>query len=139
MLKELSDFIGAIPANPALRAKAELLTTKMDGLNDRVHELEKENGEMRKSVDLLRTELQRYKDLDQYIEYKGALFKKKNNGGLHEALYCPKCRHSCAPTATRRSYECKGCNWISDGIGPGNISTIIAEAAHEQHTRVVHI
>lgn len=29
---------------------------------------------------------------DEFIEYEGALFKKKRGGGYHEVVFCPLCR-----------------------------------------------
>ncbi|OHB61681.1 MAG: hypothetical protein A2167_05160 [Planctomycetes bacterium RBG_13_46_10] len=50
----------------------------------------------------------------QFTEYKGAFFKRKPDGGYHEAVYCGICK---SPTATgsyhiASYYKCK-CGWVS--------------------------
>lgn len=34
---------------------------------------------------------------EQFKEYKGAFFKRKNGGGYHEAVYCGTCKSPTAP------------------------------------------
>lgn len=50
----------------------------------------------------------------QFTEYRGAFFKRKPDGGYHEAVYCGICK---SPTATgsyhiASYYKCK-CGWVS--------------------------
>jgi len=50
----------------------------------------------------------------EFIDYKGANFKRKPSGGYHEVVYCGICK---SPTSTRSQlaasyYQCK-CGWVS--------------------------
>ena len=51
---------------------------------------------------------------EQFKEHKGAFFKRKPDGGYHEAVYCGICK---SPTSTGSYhipsyYKCK-CGWVS--------------------------
>jgi len=63
----------------------------------------------------------------QFKDHKGAFFKRKPDGGYHEAVYCGICK---SPTSTRSYhvasyYKCK-CGWVSS-FTQGEFEFIIKE------------
>ena len=52
----------------------------------------------------------------KFIEYRGAFFKRKSGGGLHQAVYCGTCKNSTTTVSgvpyTDEPFICK-CGWRS--------------------------
>ena len=52
----------------------------------------------------------------KFIEYRGAFFKRKSGGGLHQAVYCGTCKNSTTTVSgepyTNEPFICK-CGWRS--------------------------
>ncbi|HYT60243.1 MAG TPA: hypothetical protein VEL06_08730 [Haliangiales bacterium] len=59
---------------------------------------------------------QQQADLEQFVEHRGALFKRKPDGGFHEAVYCPKCHTSTSSPDGHAAYHCY-CGWRADFNG----------------------
>lgn len=52
--------------------------------------------------------------LKEFVECRGAFFKRKPGGGYDETVYCPRCRHPMASSHGRFSYFCEPCNQRMD-------------------------
>lgn len=48
-----------------------------------------------------------------FVEFSGALFKRKPSGGFHNAVYCPRCKTPTSDFPPGDRFNCTGCNWFS--------------------------
>jgi hypothetical protein len=77
-----------------------------------VADLEAENVVLKKRVGQLEGELSAKTTREEFVEHRGALFKRKAGGGYHMAVYCPRCKQSASSLHTL-PYDCP-CGWSAD-------------------------
>ena len=100
-------------------------------LEKKVADLETENAALKKRVGQLETELSAKVQAEDFIEQRGALFKRKPGGGYHAAVYCPRCRIAVSSGiisgihARMIPYHCS-CGWTAS-FGPGHLSEVMGE------------
>jgi hypothetical protein len=61
-------------------------------LEKQVNDLQRENDNLKKHVADLLAKVTSKTALDEFVECRGALFKRKPTGGYHNAVFCPDCR-----------------------------------------------
>lgn len=111
ILKELLDALASVPLNAVLRERLDRAGDEEKALHDRIRALEEENAHLKKDVENLTRQVQEQSAASEYIECRGAIFKRKP-GGLYEGVvYCPGCRKpaACLPT---QMVACGGCGWV---------------------------
>jgi hypothetical protein len=88
---------------------------------DRVAALEREVMHLRREVGVLRqvvSDLERklaVGDVEEaFVEYRGALFKRKVAGGFFEEVYCPMCRQPMRSPQNELNFTCRECQtWVN--------------------------
>ena len=70
--------------NKLLSDKADLLQKTVDSQTQRITQLEKENEDLRRRVEVSQKE-------EEFRTYKSMAFKKKANGKYSDEPYCPHC------------------------------------------------
>jgi tRNA(Ile2) C34 agmatinyltransferase TiaS len=88
---------------------------------DRVARLERELTELRREVSTLRQLVTALEDKlatelreDDYLEYRGALFKRNVLGGFHLEVFCPNCRERMKSPQNELNFHCSGCgSWVN--------------------------
>jgi hypothetical protein len=53
----------------------------------------------------------------EYIGHRGALFKKKPEGGYYRVVFCPTCKGATPSLADMLHFYCPHCNWRSNFTG----------------------
>jgi hypothetical protein len=53
----------------------------------------------------------------EFVEYKGAAFKRKATGGYVDAVYCPECKVSTSAGFAEFPFTCHKCSWASGFVG----------------------
>jgi ribosomal protein S27E len=94
-------------------------------LEKQVEKLEAENASLKEQLGQYQGQLQAQSRGDEFVEHRGALFKRKPEGGYHLAVYCPHCRNS-AFAFGHLPYSCKRCHWNAD-FSKGDLQKIMAE------------
>jgi hypothetical protein len=102
-----------LPAKPA--------EAKRLGSRDRITALERELMQLRREVGLLRGlvgELDRKVSAaathEEFVEYRGALFRRKITGGFHEEVFCPSCREPMRSPQNELNFNCRSCQtWVN--------------------------
>lgn len=61
-------------------------------LEKQVADLQSEKATLKKRVADLQAQIASKTALDDFVECRGALFKRKPTGGYHHAVFCPDCR-----------------------------------------------
>src|SRR2546430_1402537 len=91
----------ALLADQAKAQEKELAATQ-----ERVTELERENARMK-------AQLAASAHSAQFVEHRGALFKRKQDGTFHLAVYCPICRKPTGSPHPEIPYSCtEACGWV---------------------------
>jgi hypothetical protein len=94
-----------------------LLKEQVEALMEKVKELEAKNAELEKERSTLTAQLETKRSQEEFVECRGALFKRKPEGGYHLAVYCPACRHSVDSIAPMMPYVCERDKWWSSFKG----------------------
>jgi regulator of replication initiation timing len=95
-----------------LKEHVTLLKAKLDMLKDEFSKLEKENSQLKQRVSELERQVAGEAELNQFVEERGALFKRKVGDGYHNAVYCPRCHKSTSPFPPGAEFNCV-CGWAS--------------------------
>jgi hypothetical protein len=124
-------------------ASAAVMKDHLGLLRDRLANVEIQIGELNaahekeirdlkadhaKAIQELKSSYERQKlGTEQYIEHRGALFKRKGDGNFHEAVYCPRCRIATSPFPPfgRSPYTCN-CGWIAT-FTPYDLKQVMSE------------
>ena len=81
-------------------------------LTRQVEALQRENTTLNERLRQCNEQLASKTAADDFVEHRGALFKRKPGGGYHQAVYCPVCR---TPAGSHHTlpYDCR-CGWSAD-------------------------
>ena len=115
LLEAINKLISEHGSASILRERLEFLGEQAQALEKKVAELEAENAKLKKCVSHLESELATKTWTEEFVEHRGALFKRKPGGGYHLAVYCPTCKKSCSSNHTL-PYDCS-CGWSADFAG----------------------
>ena len=107
---------GAI-RGPALQERIAFLKDRLEAAHQDYERLEAENTQLKAHVADLWRQLQTHLAANEFVEHRGAFFKRLPGGGYHQTVYCPLCK-SPAGHSPRMStnFLCKRteCDWFSD-------------------------
>jgi hypothetical protein len=84
-MKSIVELIADIPTNAVLRLRAQALEKK-------IGELETENARLVKRVAELERQVLSSTSATEFVEHRGALFKRKIGGGYSDQPYCFVCK-----------------------------------------------
>ncbi len=114
------------------RGSASVLDKHLALVREQAQSLEKQVVELRSANESLTArcaELERALALksqtEEFIEHRGAYFKRRANGEFHEAVYCPDCRGPMTSLQDALPYRCK-CGRGVDFTG-GDLKSIMSE------------
>jgi primosomal protein N' len=93
------------------------LKEQVEALMEKVKELESQNSDLEKENSKLAAQLKAKTCEEEFVEHRGALFKRKPEGGYHLAVYCPVCRHSVDSIEAIMPYVCERDKWWSSFRG----------------------
>jgi len=105
-LGNLVASLGSAQSLGALKEHVALLNTKLQMLKEHVEKLEEENARLVKRNGELREQVARQQASTEFVESKGALFKRLAGGAYSETPYCPVCQRSMWCFQNAFPYEC---------------------------------
>ena len=112
----LSDIISKladIPTIAVLRERVAFAAEQAKALEKKVEQLERENAALKEENRRLKAELAAKTREEQFVEHRGALFKRKPEGGYHLAVYCPLCHNPTSAVVDEIPYACTNkCGWV---------------------------
>ncbi|MDO9371276.1 MAG: septum formation initiator family protein [Gammaproteobacteria bacterium] len=123
-LAGLISSLGNVQSLGAAKEHIALLQTKVGLLKDEFAKLEKENTKLKKRVAELEQQLSTSAESEEYVEERGALFKRRPGGGYHNAVYCPRCHSSTSPFPPGAEFNCQ-CGWASS-FTEGELQSVIS-------------
>jgi hypothetical protein len=78
-------------------------------LEKQVEALKKENSGLIAELGECKSNLATKSSQNEFVEHKGALFKRKPEGGYVNSAYCPRCRHPMASGFDGFPFQCRPC------------------------------
>lgn len=112
ILSDIERWITEHGSAAILKEHMAFLQAKISALKDEVSKREKENSDLKAKVADLEKKLVAFAVAEDFVEERGALFKRRASGGYHNAVYCPKCRQSASPFPPGEEFNCQ-CGWFS--------------------------
>ena len=101
-MKSILELIADIPTNAVLRLQAQTLEKQ-------VSDLQQENASLKKRLADLQAQIASKAALDEFVECRGAFFKRKPTGGYHNAVFCPDCRGPMMSLMDELPFGCHKC------------------------------
>jgi hypothetical protein len=101
-MKSILELIADVPTNAVLRLQAQALEKK-------VAELEKKCAGLESQVSSLKQELSAKTIPTEFIEHRGALFKRRPNGGYDDDVRCRVCKQPMVSFIGESPFHCEQC------------------------------
>lgn len=108
------------------REHIALLQEQVQPLVKKIEDVEEENARLKKSSEAATRQLAEYAAREQFIEFRGVLFKKALSGGYYPDAYCPACRTVLMFRTTREQVACSRCKFIAPFIG-GELPSLVSK------------
>lgn len=127
VLGNLVASLGNVQSASVLKEHVALLRGQLDLVKQRFEELEKENANLVKRCAELEQQLFRQNVPSDFVESRGALFKRLPGGGYAVTPYCPVCKRSMWCFQGVFPYECsdRSCGHRADFKG-NELSNVIS-------------
>jgi len=117
LLSAVTGILSQLPTNSVLRERVEFLKDRIEALEKRLQDLEQENTNLRSRLAVFEdSEVEKALSPD-FVEHRGALFKRKPGGGYEPTVYCPDCQRSTSSLMGQLPYHCARCKWSADFNG----------------------
>lgn len=92
-----------------MKERLELIREQVQAREKQIANLEDENTALRRRVAQLEGQLVAKTALEEFVECRGALFKRKAGGGFHQAVFCPRCRGPMMSLMDETPFHCGPC------------------------------
>jgi hypothetical protein len=90
-----------------MRERLDLIREQAQVLQKQILYLQEENSTLIKRVAELERQAATKKALEEFVECRGALFKRKPDGTYHQAVFCPICRAPMCSLQQMMPYLCR--------------------------------
>ena len=124
-LDQIERFINERGSAAILKERLGLLQDQLVLHKAEFAKLQQENAALRECVDDLDRRAASQAAAEEFVEHRGALFKRKPGGGYHHAVYCPTCSDSTSVFPPGGEFNCT-CSWFSNFIEP-DLPRILSE------------
>ena len=119
MLEHLTTLGGLISALGNVQS-VTVLKERLALIQDRLALAEKEgvglaaeNQRLAQELDAAKRQLAAQAKTQQFVEHRGALFRRDAAGGYQAVVYCPDCERSTAAWPAGEPFTCMKCGWFS--------------------------
>lgn len=118
--------LGNVQSVGVVKEHVALLQTKLNLLKEEFKKLEEENAKLKSQVVELENKILSSLNNEEFLEKNGAFFKRRPDGGYHDAVYCPKCHISTSPfpPGDHGNFACPSCGWFSS-FSAGELKTVM--------------
>lgn len=100
-----------------MRERLELIREQGQALEKKLAVSEEENTALRRRVAELEGQLAAKTEREDFVECRGALFKRRSDGGYHLAVYCPRCHGPMSSLMDETPFYCGSCRVSVNFIG----------------------
>lgn len=125
-MTSIYDTLKALSKIPACKEHISLLEAQLSKLEKEKVDLEEENAQLKETINKMKIELAKLSVHEEFVEHRGAVFKRKPKGGYHLAVYCPECHISTSSLENFFPYHCDRCGWNAT-FGERQLESIIKE------------
>lgn len=87
----LSALLGDVSVTAVQRERLALAKDRVEVLEQENVRVVKENDRLKRRNTELEAEIAEGAKSKEFVEHRGAMFKRKSGGGYHQAVYCPSC------------------------------------------------
>ena len=130
LFSEIQNLINEHGSSSILRERLALLGDKADAMEKENKELKKQIHQQSAKIHELEHQLVNQRMADEFVEHRGALFKRKPSGGYHHAAYCPACRIALSSIEPFAPFFCNTCEFTSHFTGH-DLPSILIEVEKE--------
>lgn len=102
-----------------------LLREQLQIAERQIAQLEKENDGLKTKLAATEARLAAKIIPEEFVEYRGALFKPNASGGYHLTVYCPNCRRVATTIDEHFPYSCH-CGWAVE-FTPHELGAILKQ------------
>lgn len=106
----VGSLLGSLPLNEVLRERFALVQDQIKGMETELVNLKAENAQLKKENAKLKEELLVNSESQDFIESRGALFKRIPSGGFDPDAYCKFCRIPMVSLQGYLPFKCTSCN-----------------------------
>lgn len=92
-----------------LRERLLLLKDKLAALEEESSDLKHKLADAQKEISDMRAQIENNLIKNQFVEHRGAFFKRKPSGGYDKAVYCPHCQSPLSSLEKNLPYYCERC------------------------------
>jgi len=128
----IDNLISGIPINPVLRERLLLVEEKYKLLEKEKVELQEKVTGLEQHLAECIQQLSAYVGQEEFIEHRGALFKRSPSGGYVNSVYCPKCHNSVGSHGDLPFY-CIPCKWLA-GFKKNELNLVIQSIPEQRRT-----
>jgi len=126
ILGDLQKVINEHGSSSILRERLSLIKDQLAVLQEERADLMKQINELQAENQQLKKEIEELTAAQEFVECRGALFKRKPSGGFHRTVYCPSCRMPMGSLDNQLPYHCDRCQVMLDFTGK-NLESVITE------------
>src|SRR5882762_11100078 len=113
ILSDIERLITEHGSAAILRERLALIADQAKALEKQIEDLKRKVAALEQEKSRLNAELAAKTREEQFVEHRGALFKRKREGGYHLAVYCAIC-HKPTTSLYHTPYACTDkCGWIA--------------------------
>lgn len=112
IISDIERWINEHGSATILKEHLSFVQAKLGALKEEIAKREEENADLKARVADLENKLASASILEEFVEERGALFKRRTGGGYQNAVYCPRCRQSASPFPPGEEFNCQ-CGWFS--------------------------
>ena len=130
MLEILEKLINEHGSSTILKERLELINDKYEILENKLANADKENELLKEQLATLKQKLTSQKKELEFIEYKGAKFKRMPSGAFEESPYCLKCDGGMFSLGGSLPFVCGSCGSTANFKGT-QLKSVINEVKNE--------
>lgn len=110
LLENIQTLINEHGSSAVLRERLLLLREQIEKLTNEITDLNKKLSDSQAEIVKLQKQLSEKTASEEYIEHRGALFKRKPSSGYDNTVYCPLCRVPLASFGNVLPFHCSRCS-----------------------------
>jgi hypothetical protein len=110
-----------------MKERLALMADKAKVLEEQIVQLQRKVAALEEDKRNLNSKLSAASRAEEFVEHRGALFKRKPEGGYHLAVYCPICHKPTGALDSDFTYGCtERCGWVGT-FTPRDLEKIMKE------------
>lgn len=123
-IKSAIGALSTVQSNEVLRERIAFIYEQIEVVQKANEAAVKELAEAKAKNIELEKEIAAYRAKDEFVQHRGAAFRKNPSGGYIDAVYCPNCLKQVGSGFDDFPFHCGSCGWTSSFEGREKDSVI---------------